>query len=274
MTPTVTPTKTATSTVTVTKTITSTPTVTRTITSTLTSTPTNLGGFTSTPTQTSTPAAYTTPQPSGITTINMGTAASYAVLAYSQVTNSGNSTLCGSIGLDPGTQIDGGIVVGCGGVTDVNNSASLAAEGALGAAYNTAMTLASGATLPAGVDLGGQTLYPGVYTCGGNVNLSSADLVLDAPSSSATVFVFQITGGNNLIIGPGRQIILAGNATAANIFWAVSGYCSLDTTSQFFGTIMAYTSVTLNTGATLNGRALAETGNVTLLGNTITDPTP
>ena len=207
-------------------------------------------------------------------TVDLGAASTYAVLAYSQVTNSGASTLFGDLGLDPGTQVDGGIVMMGGGVTHMNDSAALAAEGALGIAYTDAMGRPSGATLPAGVDLGGLTLYPGVYTCAGNINLSSGDLTLSAPDSTNTVFIFQVTGSNNLIIGPGRQVILAGFATTNNIYWAVSGYCSLDTSAQFFGTIMTYTSVTLNTGAVLNGRALAETGNVTLLANTITDPTP
>ncbi len=293
-TPTITPTNLGgfTSTPTKTRTVTPTPTITETSTSTLTSTPTNLGGFTSTPTSTqtstptnlggftstptitSTPAPYTTPQTTAQLPVNLGAAAQYAILAYSQVTNSLASTIYGNLGLDPGTEVDGGIAILGGGVTNVNNSAALAAEGALGTAFSDAMGRPTGATLTGGTDLGGQTLYPGVYTCGGNINLSSADLTLDAPSSSNTVFIFQVTGTNNLVIGPGRKVILSGHATANNVYWVVGGYCSLDTTSQFVGTIMTYSSVTLNTGATLNGRALVETGDVTLLGNTITDPTP
>jgi hypothetical protein len=221
---------------------------------------------------TATPAPYSTPQTTAQAAVVLGAASTYAVLASTQITNSGASTLCGSMGLDPGTLINGGILVQCGGVTDVNNQNALNAEAALGTAYTniSPANRPGGAVLPPGADIGGQTLYPGLYYESASLNLSSADLTLSAPSGSNTVFIFQVE--NNLIIGPGRKIILAGNATAANVFWQVAGYCSLNTTAQFYGTIMTYTSVTLNTGAALNGRALAETGDVTLLGNTITLP--
>lgn len=243
------------------------------------SNPSNPGGsggptptITGTPTQTSTPAGFTTPQPSGQSTVPLGSAANYAILAHTKITNSGATTLCGSLGLEPGSEVDGGIRLKCGGVRDLNNSTVLAAVGALTTAYTNASpgNRPGGAVLPPGADVGGQTLYPGLYYESANLNLSSADLTLSAPSSSNTVFIFQVE--NNLVIGPGRKVILAGNATAANVFWQVAGYCSLDTTAKFVGTIMTYTSVTLNTGASLNGRALAETGDVTLLGNTITIP--
>jgi hypothetical protein len=204
--------------------------------------------------------------------VNLNSAANYGVLAYSAITNSGASTVCGNIGLDPGTEIDGGIYSACLGVVDFNNSFALTAETDLGTAYTDAMGRATGATIPAGTDIGGQTLYPGVYTIGGNLNIASADLTLSSLGTTNGVFIFQIKDGNNLVVGPGRQVILAGGAQAANVFWAVSGYCSLDTTVSFVGNIMTYTSVTLNTGAVLQGRALAETGDVTLLGNTITVP--
>jgi hypothetical protein len=193
-------------------------------------------------------------------------------MAYSKVTNSGASTVFGSLGLDPGTEVDGGIVLMNGGVTHINDSTILTAETDLSTAYTDAMGRPTGVTLPPGADIGGETLYPGVYLESGNLNLSSADLTLDAQGNSGAVFIFQVKGSNNLIIGPNRQVILAGNAQAANVFWAVSGYCSLDTTVSFVGNIMAYTSVTFNTGAVLTGRALAQNGDVTLLGNTITHP--
>jgi hypothetical protein len=240
------------------------------------SSPGNTGGntptLTGTPTNTSTPAAYTTPQPSGQSPVVLGSAANYAVLAYTKITNSGPSTLCGSLGLYPLTEVDGGIVVACGGVRDIANGTANTAKQDLGIAYTNASpgTRAGGAVLPPGADVGGQTLYPGLYYESADLNLSSADLTLNAPTSMNTVFIFQVE--NNLIIGPGRKVILTGNATAANVFWQVAGYASLDTTAQFVGTIMAYTSVTLNTGALLNGRALAENGDVTLLSNTITMP--
>ena len=72
----------------------------------------------------------------------------------------------------------------------------------------------------------------------------------------------------------GRQVILSGGAQAANIFWQVGSSATLGTTSVFAGNILADQSITLNTGATLDGRALARIGAVTLDTNTITKPAP
>ena len=60
-----------------------------------------------------------------------------------------------------------------------------------------------------------------------------------------------------------RQVILSGGAQAANIFWQVGSSATLGTNSVFKGTIMADQSVTLNTGATLDGRAFARIAGVT-----------
>lgn len=224
-----------------------------------------------TTTGTQTPSATPTPQVSQAM-VNLGAAADYAALAYSGITNSGASTLCGNLGLYPKSSVGGGIVIQCTGIRNVDNSAADTAKLNLGTAYTDAMGRSGGATLPPGADIGGETLYPGLYFETGNLNLSSADLTLDALGDSSAVFIFQVQG--DLIAGPGRKVVLMGDAQAANVFWAVAGYAALNTTVSFAGTIMAHTSVTLNTGAVLQGRALAETGNVTLLSNTITDPTP
>ena len=236
------------------------------------SSPSAPSGPQATPTVTSTPAVYTTPQPSGQSQVVLGSAANYAVLAYTKITNSGPSTICGSLGLYPMAAVDGGIVVRCGGVRDVADATANTAKQDLGTAYTNASPgiLPGGAVLPPGADVGGQTLSPGLYYESADFNISSADLTLNAPNVSNTVYIFQVEG--NLIVGPSRKVLLTGFATNANVFWQVAGYCSLDTASQFVGTIMAYTSVTMNTGAVLNGRALAENGDVTLLTNTITQP--
>jgi hypothetical protein len=72
----------------------------------------------------------------------------------------------------------------------------------------------------------------------------------------------------------GRAVILAGGAKASNVFWQVGSSATLGTTSVFNGTIMADQSISLNTGATLNGRALARIGAVTMAGNAAVLPTP
>lgn len=216
--------------------------------------------------------ATATPQ-AGQAMVILNSASNYVVLAYSGITNSGHSVLCGSLGLYPNSSVGGGIVIYCSGVRNIANAAANTAKLDLSNAYTDAMGRPAGATLPPGADIGGQTLYPGCYTESGTLNISKADLTLDALGDANAVFIFQVkTAAGNLVVGPGRKVILTNGAQAANVFWAVSGYCSLDTTVSMVGTIMAYTSVTLNTGAVLKGRALAENGNVTLLSNTITKP--
>jgi hypothetical protein len=208
-------------------------------------------------------------------TVDLGSAANYVILSYTGISNSGPSTTCGGYGVYPYglTSVTGTVIdEECGGAIDVGDATANTAKLDLGTAYTDAMGRPSGATLAPGSDIGGETLYPGCYVINSDLNISSADLTLDAQGNANAVFIFQVKTGGNLIVGPGRQVILSGKAEAANVFWAVSGYCSLDTTVQFVGNILAYTSVTLNTGATLVGRALASNGDVTLLTNTITHP--
>jgi hypothetical protein len=246
---------------TLTPTNTKTPTPTRTITATRTATATG----------TLTPSVTPTPQ-TGQAMVNLGSATNYVVLAYSAITNSGASTLCGSLGVYPLSSVDGGIVMTCGGVQDVADGAANTAKLDLGTAYTDAAGRSGGALLAPGSDIGGLTLYPGLYTENSDLLISQADLTLDALGNVNAVFIIQVNG--NLIVDPGRQVILAGGAKASHVFWVVTGYAALDTTVSFVGNIMAYTSVTLNTGAVLLGRAMGSNGNVTLLSNNITMPAP
>jgi hypothetical protein len=226
------------------------------------------------PTTTYTPAPYTTPQATPQAAVVLNTSANYVILSYTGITNSGPSTTCGGYGVYPygQTSITGSpkIVEICGGPIDVGDSTANTAKLNLGTAYTNTMGRSGGATLPPGADIGGQTLYPGLYFETANLNVSSADLTLDGQGNANSVFIFQVK--SNLVIGPCRKIILTNSAQAANVFWAVAGYCSLNTTASMKGNIMTYTSVTLNTGAVLTGRALAQNGDVTLLSNTITHP--
>jgi len=277
MTASATMTRTASPTPTATATFTHTPTATATSTLTLTPTVTPTSTDSLTPTETATmtmtPTATLSPTPQNVQgMVLLGSALNYVGLAYSQITNSGASTFCGSLGLYPGSQVDGGIVVLCGGTTDVANGAANTAKLDLSNAYTDAASRTGGAILPTGDDLGGLTLYPGLYTDGGNLSISSADLTLDALGDVNAVFIFQVSGV--LDVTSGRQVLLSGGAKADRVFWQVSDYCSLGTTVSMVGNILAYNSVTLNTGAFLEGRAFGSNGNVTLLANTITKPAP
>lgn len=154
-------------------------------------------------------------------------------------------------------------------------SSDKTAAGIAVADMGTAYTNASAPATPAGVgpflELGGgtvtaQTLVPGVYTWAGNVNITG-DITLNG--SATDVWIFQIGG----TLGTAKNIILAGNAKAKNVFWQVADVVTLQGTSQFKGVILAKTSIAMITGATIEGRLLAQT-RVDLDQNTVTQPAP
>lgn len=201
------------------------------------------------------------------TTIPLGTAANFAVLAGATVTSTGLTVITGDLGLSPGTAVTGfppGIVNGA---LHTGDPTAAIAQTDLTNAVNVATAL----TLPillAG-DLGGRTLVPGLYKSTSSLAVTGS-LTLDAQGDPNAVWVFQIS--STLTTLTGSQIILTGGAQASNVFWVVGSSATLGTTSVFKGTIMAYASITITTGATLDGRALARTGAVTLDSNIITKP--
>lgn len=203
------------------------------------------------------------------TTIPLGTSATFAVLAGATVTSTGLTVITGDLGLSPGTAVTGfppGIVNGA---LHTGDPTAAIAKADLSTAINTANAL----TLPILIagDLGGRTLVPGLYKSTSSLAVTGA-LTLDAQGDPNAVWVFQIA--STLTTLTGSQIILTGGAQASNIFWVVGSSATLGTTSVFKGTIMAYASITITTGATVDGRALAEVGAVTLDSNIITVPVP
>jgi type VI secretion system secreted protein VgrG len=137
----------------------------------------------------------------------------------------------------------------------------------------TAYIDAAGRTVPTIVagDLGGLTLAPGLYKSTSSLGITGI-LTLDGQGNSSSVFIFQV--GSALTTATGSQVVLIGGAQAANVFWQVGSSATLGTYSIFNGTIMAQASVSLATGAALNGRALARVGAVTLDSNTLVNPGP
>src|SRR4029077_13531918 len=117
-----------------------------------------------------------------------------------------------------------------------------------------------------GQDLGGKTLLPGVY-CFSNSAQLTGTLTLDAQGDPNAVFLFKI--GSTLTTASAASVLLINSASNCGVFWQVGTSATLGTGTALQGTIAALSSITLNTGASLNGRALARNGAVTLDDNNV-----
>jgi hypothetical protein len=199
--------------------------------------------------------------------VPMAGASTLAILAGASVTNTGATVITGDLGLSPGTSVGGfppGILNG---TLHINDAIANQAKLDLTAAYNNAAGRTSTEIVTLSGNIGGLTLTPGLYKSTSSLGISSGNLTFDALGDANAVFIIQVASA--FTVTSGRKVILAGGAQSSNIFWQVGSSATFGTTSVFKGTIMAMQSITFNTGATLNGRALARSGNVTMAGNTI-----
>ncbi len=212
---------------------------------------------------------------SGPMGIDLGSAANFAVLAGSGVSNTGVTTqITGDVGAFPTATINGllaGNVIGT--LYVVADPIVGLAKTDLTTAYNDAQGRSVNAiSLPG--QLGGLTLAPGLYVNSSTSGISGTGangiLTLDAGGNPNAVWIFRM--GSTLITDAGTSIVLAGGAQAKNIYWSVGTSATLGTNSAFFGNILADQSITLTTGATLIGRALTRIGAVTLDTNTVIKP--
>lgn len=200
-------------------------------------------------------------------TIDLAGASGFALLAGSAITSTGATDITGDMGLSPGTSVGGfppGVLTG---TQQINTDLSKQAKLDLTAAYNDAAGRTSTDIVTLSGNIGGLTLTPGLYKSTSSLAISSGDLTFDAKGKSDAIFIIQIASA--FTVTSGRQVILKNGASASNIFWQVSSSATFGTTSEFKGTIMAMQSITFNTGATLEGRALASIGGIVLAGNTI-----
>src|SRR5437667_2872208 len=204
--------------------------------------------------------------PAGQAPVALGAASTFAVLAASTVTNTGATIVNGDLGLSPGTAVTGFPPGTINGTIHAADAAAALAQQALTTAYNDAAGRTVGAITVAG-NLGGQTLTPGLYKSTSSLEISSGDLTLDAQGDANAVFIFQM--GSTLTTTVGRQVILSGGARAANVFWQVGSSATLGTGSVFKGNILALASITVTTGAAVEGRLLARTAAVTLDSNVV-----
>ncbi len=217
--------------------------------------------------------------------VNLGTAGNYTVLAKSGVSTTGVTAIAGNVGLSPAaasfitgfnlsapaTSFTTSAMVS--GRVYASNYAVPTPANLTTAVLNmqTAYTDAAGRTSPDFTELGagniqGLTLVPGLYKWGTSVSIPTA---VTLSGSANDVWIFQIA--QNLTVGNGAVVTLAGGAQAKNIFWQVGAAATIGTTANFKGIILAKTAIAFNTGSTITGRALAQTA-VTFNATTVVAP--
>jgi LPXTG-motif cell wall-anchored protein len=207
-----------------------------------------------------------------VPTVQLGTAAQYAVLGGSTVTNTGNTVMDASLGLYPGTSVTGFPPgqVNAPGVQEITSTAAQTAQSDLTAAFVDAANRPLDASTPA--DLVSQILVGGVYAGPSKSPLSlSGPLVLDGAGDPTSVFIFQTD--STLITASSSTVTLINGAQECNVFWLVGSSATLGTGSVFRGNILALDSITVTSGVTVYGRALARNAAVTLDNDTFVRPT-
>ena len=225
----------------------------------------------------------------GPAVVDLGTAGNFAALAKTGISATGTTSIVGDIGISPSAA---SAITGFDLILDSTNTFSTSAlvTGKIYAAdytaptptnmttaisdMQTAYTDAAGRTLPdftelyAG-DVTGKTLTPGLYKWGTGVLVSAGGVTISGAADD--VWIFQIA--QDLTVANGAIVTLSGGAQASNIFWQVAGQVTLGTTSAMKGNILSMTLIEMQTGASLTGRALAQTA-VTLDSNAVTKPVP
>jgi len=197
----------------------------------------------------------------------LASAQSFAVLGYSTVTNTGSTVLTGDLGVSPGTAVTGfppGIVTG--GSIHAADATARQARADATTTYDDLKSQACNTTYSVPTDLGGKRLVPGVY-CFASSAAITGTLTLDAGGDSSATFIFLM--GSSLVTATDASVVLVNGAQRCEVFWQVGSSATLGTGTQLVGTVIALTSITLNTNAALSGRALALNGAVTLDSNTV-----
>jgi Ice-binding-like/Bacterial Ig-like domain (group 3) len=201
--------------------------------------------------------------------VSLGTAADFAVLAGSTITNTGPSVITGDLGLSPGTAITGTPPGQINGTVHAADATAAQAKSDLAAAYDDAAARPATATVP--VELGGTTRTPGVYDSPAGTFGITGTVTLDAQGDTNAVFIFK--AASTLITASASSVNLVNGARASNVFWQVGSSATLGTYSILRGNVMALASITVTTGVTIDGRVLARTAAVTLDTDTISRPT-
>jgi Ice-binding-like len=196
---------------------------------------------------------------------SLGSAQSFAVLGGTTVTNTGPTTLTGDLGVSPGSAITGSASITLSGATHAADAVALQAQNDVTTAYNAlASAPCTQSFTGTAVQVGGQTLTPGVYCYS-----SSAQLTGTLTLNGSGVFIFKTV--STLTTAAGSSVALIGGAQPCNVFWQIGSSASLFSNTTFVGNILALTSINLQSGAKVSGRALARNGAVTMDSNTVSN---
>jgi hypothetical protein len=219
--------------------------------------------------------------------VNLGTAGGFAILAKSGISTVPASVVTGNLGVSPAAAT---YVTGFSLIADATNAFSTSTQvtgkvyaadyavptpsslttaiGDMGLAFTDAAGRAPGVTELGAGNVGGMNLAPGVYKWGTGLLIPS-DVTLTGLATD--VWIFQVA--QDLTLGSGVRVNLAGGALPRNVFWQVAGLVDLGTTAHLEGVVLSQTAITLRTGASVNGRLLAQTA-VAIDASTVVEPAP
>lgn len=229
--------------------------------------------------------------------VNLQSVAPFGATGGTGITSCGNTLINGDVATTSASTLITGLtdgnglgnsytIAGCPGIVNgkiytappaPGDAASMSIATQAQTDAQTAFDATSTASMPGGVtqtaELGALTLAPGVYWSGTSFSVTLVDLTLDAQGDPNATWVFQ--SDSTLTVGVNRKVILTNGAQAKNIFWHVSSAATVNAGAQMKGTILAFSGVSMGTGATLDGRAISLVGGpVTLLNNVINVPAP
>jgi len=229
---------------------------------------------------------FSTVSPTGPNAIDLKTAGEFGIFAYTGISNNAGPSIINNmdVGIFPGVrssvtgfppgEVVGGAIYASDDLTppgtfDRLNQAKLD----LTAAYLAAEAAVAPAPATVSGDQGGLTLAPGIYKTTSSLSVANGSLTLDAQGDQNAVWIFQIGTTLTTVGGAGGSIILTNGAQAKNIFWQVGSSATIGDFTIFHGNVLAYTSITMNSGAVATGRMLALNGAVVLTSaNTINKP--
>jgi Ice-binding-like len=198
---------------------------------------------------------------------SLNSAKTYVVLGASAVTNTGGTAIKGDLGVSsPGISPTGFPPGKITGTIHSGDASSAAAQGKLTPAYNSLAANTCNTSLT-GQDLGGRTLTQGVYCFTSSAQLTGK---LTLSGNASSVFIFKIASALNT--ASNSSVVMTGGSQARNVYWQVGSSATLGTGTAFKGNIVALTSISLGTGASLSGRAMARNGAVTMDNNAISMP--